>query len=391
MNNTNKILWLFVMLFICRAVAAQQLIQFEKGGFSAALKQSKITHKPIFFMCYASWCPHCNKMKEQVFTDSAVANFYNQHFVCIEQDMEKGQGITLHEIFKIKSYPTIIFFDSSGETIYRTTGEFKAQAFIQEGINALTTEKQLPFLRQQFESEISNADKCYTYLTALKKGDIDYSPVVKAYFSTQTTNELLSEKNWKIIANGVTDINSREFQYLLNHQQEFSALTSTERVERKIYAVVKDLFTSFVNNNDTISYFTHRPAAVNIHQFKIDSLIFMCDIKLYENTQSWAAYKKQTLQLTQTYLWNDYNGLNNIAKVYLTNIVDTTALTQAVNWTNRSLALNEDYGIYLLNAKLHQKINDTQGAIEMAKRAKQMALKYGWDFSEADDLLKKIQ
>ncbi len=389
MKKLVSIVVAVLVLSASKNVSAQQAIQFENINISAALAKSKITHKPVFLMGYASWCAHCNKMKAQVFTDSAVAEFYNRHFICIKQDMEKGVGVQLHETFKIKSYPTFIFFDSNDSMIYRAAGEFKDPEFIAEGMNALNPAKQIPFLKQQFEKDTSNANNCYDYLRTLKKADLDYAGMVTQYLSTQSETALLSEVNWRIIANGITDINSREFQFVLHHQKEFAALTSPERVERKIYYLVKDMLVPFINAKDTVSYAVYRKPAAAIKIPEIDSLLFICDLQLDENIENWDAYKKHTLQWAQTYVANEYSQLNAIATVYLKHITDKAALLQAISWANRSLLLHEDYSTYLLNAKLRQKINDMKGFIEKLKQAKQLALKYGWDFTEAAQLLKE--
>ncbi|MEO8769490.1 MAG: thioredoxin fold domain-containing protein [Ferruginibacter sp.] len=387
----NFLFCLFLLFTMGTVVSAQQSIPFIKGSYKEALERSRIENKPIFFMCYASWCPHCNKMKKEVFTDSTVAAFYGQHFICAWQDMEEGEGKELHNKFKIRSYPTFIFLDTSGAVLYRTTGEFKAREFVIEGANALTPVKRLSYIKAQFDQDTSNADKCFDLLKYLKRADLDYTDVVKKYFSTQHESDLLSEKNWKIIAIGTTDINSREFQFVLNHQTAFAAITSTERVERKIFFLVKDLLTPFVEEKDTSDYFIYRQPAAAIHLDKIDSLIFFCDIKLYENTKNWEAYKKETLRSVEKYIFNDYNLLKDISGIYLDHITDNAALTQAIKWTDRSLVLNEEYKTYLLDAKLHKKADDQQGAVQMAGKAKEMAVKYGWDHTETDSLLKELE
>jgi thioredoxin-related protein len=386
-----KVLSLLIIFITGQPVYAQQSLQMNENGLDAALEKSKVEHRPVFLMCYASWCPHCKAMKNKVFTDPSVAHFYNQNFICIAQDMEKGVGIELHEQLKIESYPTFIFFDSNGTTLYRITGEFKAPDFIQEGINALTPEKQLPSLKQQFEKDVSNADNCLRYLRALKKGGLDCSSMVSAYFATRSEKQLLTEMNWMIISNGITDINSREFQFVLSHQKEFASITSPERVERKIIYLVNGLLNPLVIAKDTVNYFIKRESAAVIHNQKVDSLLFNFDVKLFEITGNWNAYKKTTLTAADAYVWNSYSQLNEIANVYLNHISDTIAIKQAVKWIKRSLVLNEEYGTCILGAKLYLKIEDKQDAILMLKQGKNIALKDGWDFTEGDNLLKELQ
>lgn len=342
-------------------------------------------------MCFASWCPHCKHMRENIFTIPAVAEYYNQNFICTQQDMEKGEGVMLYKQFNITSYPTFIFLDGNGTVLYRVAGELKAPAFLEEAHNALSPEKQLPHLKQEFENDVSNAAKCFEYLRALKKGGMDYTGMVKQYFATQNEQQLLSEINWTIIANGITDINSREFQFVLNHRKAFASLASEERVERKIFYLVKELVEPLVAMNDTLNYFAKRAPATAIHLFKVDSLIFICDVELYKRNEKWSAYQKTTLSSVETYAWNNFFLLTEIAGDYLKHIEDTAALVQAIRWVQHAVTLREDYDTYLLGAKLSRKINHKQDAALMAQKAKALAIKDGWNYTEADDLLKELQ
>jgi len=228
-------------------------------------------------------------------------------------------------------------------------------------------------------------------LKTLKNAQLDYSTVVKQYFSTQSDQQLLNEINWRIIANGVSDINSREFRFVLSHQKEFSSIASPERVNRKIFYLVKELLTPLVETKDTTNYFIARKSASEIHIFNVDSLIFTYDLKLYELTANWDAYREISLQSTTTYLWNDYIQLNIIATNYLKHISDTLALLKAVQWTQRALSLNEEYSICLLGSKLYQKMNKIPDAIQMAQQGKDIAVKYGWDSTEPDRLLNELK
>jgi thioredoxin-related protein len=390
----NRLTWIIGIFTICTSgqiAIAQQPLQFIEGGLNTAIKQSKITNRPVFFFCYASWCPHCKKMRQTIFTDASVADFYNQHFVCSEQDMEKGEGVEQHKHFDIKSYPTYIFIDSSGTVLYRLTGEFNAPQLILEGENALTPKKQLPYLKQQFESDESNPDKCLEYLRTLKKGGIDYTEMVNSYFATQSDRQLLSEKNWIIIANGTTEIDSREFQFVLSHQKEFASIASRERVDRKIFYLVKELLTPLVEANDTITYFIKSKQAKAIGNNRVDSLVFTYDLTLYKVNADWNAFQNEAIQSAEKYAWTSYSQLADISEVFLKQITDSAALSQAVKWTKRSLSLYEIYSNCILCSRLYQKINQKPEAIQMAQRAKEIASKDGWDYPEAEKLLKELQ
>jgi len=389
MNYFLKIIGL-LFLFATQAVFAQTSVQFAEGKLDSALVRSKVEGKPVLLFCYASWCPHCKNMKEKVFSNVDVADFCNKHFICVEQDMEKGEGVDLHKSFGIRSYPTFIFLNSSGEVLYRAAVEFTAPNFIAEAKNALNPDKQLPGLKKLFESNVSKAGNCLIYMKALKKADMDYSDMLKKYFDTQSDKQLLSEMNWTIIANGTKEIDSREFQFVLSHKKEYESIASPERVQRKIFHLVKDLLNQQIDKNDTANYFRSRQLALKIRNVQVDSLIFTTDLSVYRINNKWEDYKKTAIQSVEKYVWSDNSILENIAGDFFKNITDTVALIQAVKWTKRSLSLNAGYDTYFLCAKLYRKINDFPNAVLSAKLAKQEALKYDWDHSEADNLLKEM-
>src|SRR5438309_9799210 len=102
MKYKNLLASCFIFIVAAQAIFAQSNIKFIDGSFTTVLKEAKAQNKPVFFMGYASWCSHCNNMKEKVFTNPAVANFFNQQFICIAQDMQKNEGIQLQQTFGIK-------------------------------------------------------------------------------------------------------------------------------------------------------------------------------------------------------------------------------------------------------------------------------------------------
>jgi thioredoxin-related protein len=80
------------LLLIVTLSWSQPAINFDDGSYQSVLQRSKDEHKNIFYMLYANWCSHCNKMKQDVFKEEKVSQYLNANFVCAWQDVEKGQG-----------------------------------------------------------------------------------------------------------------------------------------------------------------------------------------------------------------------------------------------------------------------------------------------------------
>lgn len=384
----SKLLLIFFCLLRLN-LSAQGKIDFDASGFDAVLQRAQKEHKPIFYMLYATWCSHCNKMKQEVFTDTLVSNFINKHYISAWQDIEKGEGAVFKKKFGIKYFPTFIFFDPNGRELYNISGEFKAADFVAEAKNALIPEKQLPYLEQQFNADVSNADKCLAYLTALNKGRDRQllSPIATRYLATQKDEQLISANNWKIIANGVTDIQSREFQYVLKHLKEFEAVSSAKRVQRKIENTVHEFLSPAVELSDTLTYHKRRSIAQSINLRRVDSLLFGFDTQLAVKVNNWKLYRKATAASTEKFAWKDAKMLQEIAGNYLKNYSDSAALLDAIKWAQHALTLNETYEGQILLARLHLKNKDKNQARLWAEKAKAKNAAFGWKTQEADDLI----
>ncbi|MDR6968400.1 thioredoxin-related protein [Flavobacterium arsenatis] len=390
-----KHLTLFFSLFLLllsNGIEAQNSINFSEESLPKLLERSKKENKPIFLMIYAEWCPHCNKMKKEVFNTAEVADFMEKNFICAWQDVEKENGDFIKKKFDVKSYPTFVFLDKNETLLYNLSGEYKTDALIQEAKNALNPKMQLPYLEQQFLNDPSNVDKCLAYILTLGKGKERKQISIPAhkYLATQKEQDLVSDKNWKVIANAVTDIESREFQYVLKNQPAFEKLTSPLRVERKINSMVSESLKPFTENLDTIQYFKNRKIAKTISLHKTDSLIFMFDVTLAERTQNWNLYKKTTAESVEKYYWNDSRMLKEIGQTYLKNIATIPDLNNALKWTERAITLEPSYDGYLLTAQLYHKAKDNKQAIVYAQKAKDFSESMGWNPTDAKKLLLKL-
>lgn len=108
-------------------------IAFHKGTWSEALAQAKMENKPIFLDIYASWCGPCKRLKAYTFSDKEVGTYYNQSFINVAYDGEKGEGISLAQKFGLTSYPSLFFFDSSGKPIAKSEGYHDSDDFLEMG------------------------------------------------------------------------------------------------------------------------------------------------------------------------------------------------------------------------------------------------------------------
>ena len=93
----NSIVTLSLLLFLSASAQKSfaqetegQGIHFFKGTMKEAIAKAKAEKMPIFFDAYASWCGPCRYMDSCIFTRADIGDFFNNNFICVRMDMEKG-------------------------------------------------------------------------------------------------------------------------------------------------------------------------------------------------------------------------------------------------------------------------------------------------------------
>jgi len=133
MKILNKIVLIAFVTLLTTAINAQESnINFEnQPKWKKVLKMSKKQNKPIFVDAYTTWCGPCKTLAKEVFTQKKVADFFNENFINVKMDMEKGEGIALKTSWDIKAFPTLLYFNSQGEVIHRVVGAYGADEFLE--------------------------------------------------------------------------------------------------------------------------------------------------------------------------------------------------------------------------------------------------------------------
>lgn len=380
-------------LLVVNLAYPQQRLPFDESGFKAVLAKGKAEQKPVFYMLHAEWCPHCQKMKAQVFTDPKVIDFLTKNFVCGWQDIEVGEGPALRQKLQTKLFPYFVFISPQGKIVYAVSGELTSEELIREATAALDPARQFPYLEQQFLADTSNPQKCLALLTALRKGyDRTFlNPSAHTYFQTVPDDKMVSEINWSIFANGVTDIESREFQYVLKHQKEFAAVSSSERVERKILNAVTEMMSAFAYGTDTVNYRIKRHIAKSIGLHKTDSLVFRYDLEMTERTNDKKGYGEATAVNVRRFAWNSASLLRSVANNYAAFYADAKSLELALGWIRRAFELEKTVDARLTEARILHKMGKRAEAIEAARNARSLALSYGFSTQPADLLLAEYE
>ena len=107
----------FIIAMLCGLALGGQAqgIRFAEGSWKELLETAKKEGKLIFVDCYTEWSQPCKQMEQQVFPSKKVGKFYNEHFINVKMDMEKGEGPVILNTYKINAFPTLLFVNSQAQ------------------------------------------------------------------------------------------------------------------------------------------------------------------------------------------------------------------------------------------------------------------------------------
>jgi len=126
-------------LFVAATPPAEepQGIAFFEGTWEEALAAAEAENKMIFLDAYASWCGPCKLLKRNVFPNEAVGSFYNENFINVKMDMEKGIGPKLSMKYGVTAYPTLLYINGDGSVVKKAIGYHQPNQLIDLGKQVL--------------------------------------------------------------------------------------------------------------------------------------------------------------------------------------------------------------------------------------------------------------
>ncbi len=237
-------------------VQAQESIDFKNISFAGALALAKENSKPIFIDCYTSWCAPCKKMDQTVFVNDTIREFFNEHFVNLKIDMEKGEGKDLAIKYKVGSFPTYLFVDAKGEIIHRSASMMTVQEFLEEGKKALEPTTSYSALVKKYKEGDRSKELLLRYSVDLKRiNRTESDKVAKELMDKITLEDLQSEFGWKVIKEFSMSEFDKPGAFLLANKNFFIDLKGETQVQTVLNRLKMSDMYRLTRAKDSVQFF----------------------------------------------------------------------------------------------------------------------------------------
>lgn len=387
-----KYIILFVFtLFMSSAVG--QGIQFETSDFQTALAKAKQENKLIFMDAYTTWCGPCKWMNKNVFSDERVGAYFNEKFINVKMDMEKGEGIELASRYEVTAYPTLLFINGEGELMHTSAGSRPAEDFLDLGHAANDPDRQFSTMKKRFDNGERSSEFLKLYTDVLTSAGMkNFDDVAQLYMDTQ--KDWTTAENMKFLFDySEASLDSKLFQYTLKHRASFIQLIGEEKFNQKLtYAADYDRAKSGIAREDFenlelhyAKYFSTEKAENMAMMSYFNQLMYSPDPvdqeKFLAEIQLFFADKPSVgSQFYNSVAWQVYEVTD-----------DKNILKKAAEWAQWSIdEVKNSFNTDTMAAILH-KLGNNDKAMAFALESIELAKVEGNDYSATQELIEKMK
>lgn len=92
-----------------------------RTDFAQAIQESEATGKPLLLDFSADWCPPCQVMKHETWTDQRVGEAVEKGYIPVLVDVDRPENRSLSKRYEISSIPAILVLSPELQPVRSTS------------------------------------------------------------------------------------------------------------------------------------------------------------------------------------------------------------------------------------------------------------------------------
>lgn len=382
----KKLLFLLLALPV---LSFAQGIKFEKDlSWEQVMAKAKAENKYIFVDCFTTWCGPCKYMSEQVFPKEEMGKYFNEKFVSVQVQMDKTPGDNDHikswytaagqieKDYSINAYPTFLYFSPDGKVVHRVVGGDEATAFIAKSEKAFSPATQYYTQLAKYKEDKSKPEDLR--VMAMNAMDVydkaNAEKISKEYLATQ--KDLTTPENIKFLDKFTNSSKDPGFAIFQKDGKKVDAVLGAGKAAAKVkgIAAMEEIYTKIMRPGTTADWTAIEKSVKEKYPQYADELVTMGKVRYSMMTKDWPTFQTNVVAYMKKYGADaDPQMLNQFAWTVFENCPDMTCVTEALEWSKRSLAKGDDPMFLDTYANILYKLGKKDDAIAAEEKALKLA------------------
>jgi len=394
-NKLSQMKIIFTLLTLLASVfycSAQGQVEFFQGTWEEAFTKAAKEEKHVFVDSFTDWCYWCKVMDNETFTDPEIAAYLNAEFVPIKVDMEKGFGVKVAMKYRVKAFPSLLYFNPQGELLEKQTGYERENPKFLDHLQEIRADKRAQpysFASQDFNLEYPDFVEGVFGIEG-KRTRTD-AETVDAWLETE--KDLFNEVAWTAMTQCPTG-EKYQRQIMDNADKYVSLYGAAEFDSYLVSRIVYPKIEMAGKDKDKVMY---DEAISLLNKYHIDEeekagLIENFEMNYLKATGDWVAYTMKADAILKSKPLEEQLGFaNSVAWTLYEKCEDPKCLKIIEAWMDKVVELEPNYMYLDTYAALLYKNGDLSKAKKYAEIAIEVGAKDETDTAETASLLKKIE
>jgi len=249
MTRLKKILALGALLLLQQTSFAG--IEFQHLNFKQALAKARAENKLVFVDVFAVWCGPCKYLTSEVFTDEALGDYINEHFIAIKIDGEKADGPDLMLQYEISAYPTMLFVSPDQDLRKQLVGAESADVILSAAKIAVDpSSSPSAASEKRFNDGERDREFLKEYVNILLAEDLETEAVVNAFLEKYPELQMEDETEFIIFCLGIKELEEPQMKDFLGNIAHYNEL-HPELAGIKVRMIFSDMLDKAANEGST--------------------------------------------------------------------------------------------------------------------------------------------
>ncbi|MFK7921213.1 MAG: thioredoxin family protein [Bacteroidia bacterium] len=371
---------------VAEELANGPYVAFIDGSWEEARSLAAEQGKYIMVDAYTDWCGWCKVQDKNTFHNEKVAAFMNENIVAVKIDFEKGVGIDLAMKYRVRAFPTLLFFTPEGKLAGRIVGyDADIDKFI-SGVDEMRLEANHPPLIG--DPNVLDPGFPDFYLDAFgKNGKKKRATAETVGEWLDTQEDMYAEVVWNVIATmPMTEAHQKRF---LDNYATYGETFGQTDAKGVVDNIINSKFYAALNAKDEKML---ESTLAMLEEYGDDpAQAYSMKMAYYQRTDAWDNLVAAGNELVAVKGYEYAGAFNSAAWTMYEKCDNEVLLVVAADWMHNVVNKEDSYAYMDTYAALLFKTGQTGLGMKWANRAIATGKRNNEDVSGTEALIKEYQ